>query len=93
MSKFNAVNLSHAAKQVCRNRGHVWVIKEHVWVNLITLPVRMEWSFLEAVSHIPAPDWPSLATHVCCRIFAQACTHAQPSISNKACTVDRFCAY
>ena len=37
--------------------------------------MRMEWIFLEVVSHIPAPDWPSLATHVCCRMFAQACMH------------------
>ena len=41
----------------------------------LTFPVRMEWIFLEVVSHMPAPDWPSLATHVCCRMFAQACMH------------------
>ena len=41
----------------------------------LAFPVRMEWIFLEVVSHIPAPDWPSLATHVCCRMFAQACMH------------------
>lgn len=48
-----------------------YVIERHA----LTFPVRIEWIFLEVVSHMPAPDCPSLATHVCCRMFAQPCTH------------------
>jgi hypothetical protein len=37
-----------------------------------TLPVRMECTTL-LLSHMDAPDWPSLATQLCCRMLAQRC--------------------
>ena len=37
-----------------------------------TLPVRMECTTL-LLSHMVAPDCPSLATQLCCRMLAQRC--------------------
>ena len=43
-----------------------------------TLPVRIEWILWLLGSHMDAPDCPSLATQLCCRMLAQACRQAMP---------------
>lgn len=71
-------------------RSMAWLDINHRVLNVtndFTLPVRMECTTLLA-SHMVAPDCPSLATQLCCRMLAQRCR-----ISTQAfeCTAEGAC--
>ncbi len=46
------------------------------------MPVRMACTTL-LLSHMDAPDWPSLATQLCCRMFAQRCRSPTQGVQSR----------